>query len=140
VVFFLTPFPPQNTNVSLLSNFPLLIHSFIHSFIQTSNADTAGTKCWRKTDVISLYVFWCVCERKVHTCSVTESLLSVLQGRSQLMQVLWVPCQKDGSRQPLMKVKCTSSIMRREPHRGLIPGYVSIFALSTVFTVTVGLS
>jgi hypothetical protein len=74
----------------------------------------------------------CVCERKVCTYGVTEILLLMLQGQSQLMQMPWVPYQKDGSKQPLKKVKCTSSIIRQELHRGLTPGYVSIFALSTV--------
>jgi hypothetical protein len=63
---------------------------------------------------------------------VIEILLFILQGQSQLMQMPWVPYQKDGSKQPLKKVKCISSIIRQELHRGLTPGYVSIFALSTL--------
>jgi hypothetical protein len=50
----------------------------------------------------------------------------VFQGPSQLMQVPWVPYQKDGTRQPLKKAKCTSSIIRLGPRHGLILGYVSI--------------
>ena len=81
----------------------------------------------------------CAFDRKVCTSGVTENLLFILQGQSQLMQMPWVPYQKDGSKQPLKKVKCISSIIRQELHRGLTPGYVSIFALGTVrLTVSLG--
>ena len=55
------------------------------------------------------------------------------------MQMPWVPYQKDGSKQPLKKVNCILSIIRQELHRGLTPGYVSVFALSNVrVTVSLG--